>query len=161
MEFIMVEQKVHNVELYRPPVGTLVNNPGVAEELRTTQEKPYVIRELNGVEHALSMAEAHSKCCISTFLLEVMSEPPKKLVAHCDQKVYWAKLVPIQEGEFEGTDEFGYAVKGNCAGLEHGWGDVIIAPDDDGKPAEDGRFVVNGLLFVGAYQAKLQCEPEK
>ena len=156
MDFIKVQRQDYEVSIRRPEIGTLAEHPCSKMLLRTTSKEPLIVTEPTGEEHVASLDLVLKTCCISRVLLECMGAKPFKVDRLKDTHTYWAKLVPLHRGKFDGVDYFGVPVKGNGEGIDHGWGDVIVAPDYDGKPWEHGQFVVNGRLFLTAYKAVIE-----
>ena len=63
----------------------------------------------------------------------------------------WAEQVPVGK-QVQVATSWGDVLTANRDGVPHGEGDFIVAADDNGKPSETDRWIVNGAVFSNTYR---------
>ena len=153
MKFIPVSKKCHYVHVGRPESGTAVHDIIEDRHYTTDESRPFVIIGTRGELRAVSLEELTNDYQISKEEAAELKHYPKVVFTREGNPVrYWAAIVLVTERQFAIRTAAGTIHHGNRDGVEHGWGDVIVAADDGGKPSAVDRWVVNGLVFFDTYQ---------
>ena len=153
MKFLPVTKKAYYVHVSRPERGTGVYNVLEDSHYTTDEFQPFVLTGTRGEQWAVSQEKLTKAYQISEEEAARIGPYQKVLFTRDGDPVpCWAAIVPITEGPFEIRTPVGTVLHGNRAGVEHGWGDIIMAADDGGQPSAVDRWIVNGLVFFDTYQ---------
>lgn len=151
---LRVTKRPYYVQCHRPPLGTKVHNYLEDSDYVTDENQPFVITGTRGEQWPISKEKLLKGYTLNEMDIQArIHEVPYIIYARVgNPEPVWAALMPIQGGQFEVPTSWGTVLTGNRPGIEHGWGDVIIAADDHGKPSESDRWIVNGRVFFDTYQ---------
>lgn len=153
MSFLPVFKRVYPVHCSCPARGTVVHNYLEGADYVTDDDNPFVITGTRQEQWTISRDHLLKTYQLTESEVESIGPTPRLIFTREGRPVrYWANLVPSEVGPFEVRTKGGYVLVGNRLGVRHGWGDFIIASDDNGKPSETDRWVVNGLVFFDTYQ---------
>lgn len=154
LRFLRVRRRSVTVKVRRPPVGTHVTTLTVVGDYVTTVERPYVVTGPRGDRWTVSERElTHDYSCAKCTAAVLADNDITVMTREYDSSYEWACLYAIEDGPFvvsnydEGREQIG-----NSPEVEHGWGDIVVASDADGRPSDIHRKVVNGLAFFDMYE---------
>lgn len=153
MSFLPAFKRVYPVHCSCPARGTVVHNYLEGADYVTDDDNPFVITGTRQEQWAISRDRLLKTYQLTESEVESIGPTPRLIFTREGGPVrYWANLVPSEAGPFEVRTAYGTILHGNRDGVEHGCGDFIIASDDNGKPSETDRWIVNGLVFFDTYQ---------
>lgn len=151
--FLMVCKRDYKVQLSKPPIGTKVHNFLEDADYVTDEKQPYVLKGTQGEEWCISLDKLRKGYDVAENPdTALMFMSPQQITTKPGGTVTWAKLVPVENGTFQVSTSWGTVLTGNRPGIPHGFGDIIMAADDNGQPSMTDRWIVNGAVFMDTYK---------